>query len=89
VTTRMVGERALRQLRDIDKVAYIRFASVYRQFEDIEEFQRELEVLELAGSDPLPGEEPLPGIDAGESYTDETIITTPPRAVATHGGQGA
>ena len=47
VTTRMVGERALRHLRDIDKVAYIRFASVYRQFDDIEEFQQELAQLEL------------------------------------------
>ena len=41
VTTQMVGERALRQLRDIDKVAYVRFASVYRQFDDIEEFEQE------------------------------------------------
>jgi transcriptional repressor NrdR len=87
VTTRMVGERALRHLREIDKVAYIRFASVYRQFEDIEEFERELARLELAGADPLPGEEPLPGIDAGETY-DETILTTPPRAVATQGRTG-
>ena len=77
VTTRMVGERALRHLRDIDKVAYIRFASVYRQFDDIEEFQQELARLELAGAEPLPGEEPLPGIDAGEFYVDETIFTAP------------
>jgi transcriptional repressor NrdR len=76
VTTRMVGERALRQLRDIDKVAYIRFASVYRQFEDIEEFQQELARLELAGVEPLPGEEPLPGIDAEASFLDETIGAT-------------
>lgn len=89
VTTRMVGERALRQLRDIDKVAYIRFASVYRQFEDIEEFQRELALLEIAGVDPLPGEEPLPGIDANQIYADESIFTTPPRAVATQGGKKA
>ena len=75
VTTRMVGEGALRQLRDIDKVAYIRFASVYRQFEDIEEFQQELAQFELSGAEPLPGEEPLPGIDAGEIYADEAIIT--------------
>jgi transcriptional repressor NrdR len=87
VTTTMVGERALRQLRDIDKVAYIRFASVYRQFEDIEEFERELAQLELAGADPLPGEQPLPGIDAGESYADD-FFTTPPRAVATQGRPG-
>ncbi len=37
-----IGERALTQLRELDKVAYVRFASVYRQFEDVEEFQREL-----------------------------------------------
>ena len=88
VTTRMVGERALRQLRDVDKVAYIRFASVYRQFDDIEEFQQELAQLELSGAEPLPGEEPLPGIDADELYADETIFTTPRQAVATQGGTG-
>jgi transcriptional repressor NrdR len=37
-----IGELALRHLKALDKVAYIRFASVYRQFEDIDEFQREL-----------------------------------------------
>jgi transcriptional repressor NrdR len=42
VSTVDVGEKALRHLRDLDKVAYVRFASVYRQFEDIEEFQKEL-----------------------------------------------
>jgi len=69
VTTHLVGERALHQLRAIDKVAYIRFASVYRQFEDIEEFQQELTRLELAGAEPLPGEEPLPGLDDGHVLT--------------------
>lgn len=37
-----IGERALAKLRELDKVAYVRFASVYRKFEDVEEFQREL-----------------------------------------------
>ena len=50
---------------------------MYRQFEDIEEFQQELAKLELAGVEPLPGEEPLPGIDAAESFLDEIIFTTP------------
>jgi len=63
VSTHEVGERALRALREIDKVAYVRFASVYRQFDDLEQFQRELARLEEAGADPLPGEEPLPGLD--------------------------
>jgi transcriptional repressor NrdR len=69
VTTQLVGERALHQLRAIDKVAYVRFASVYRQFDDIEEFQQELMRLERAGAEPLPGEEPLPGLD------DEHVLT--------------
>jgi transcriptional repressor NrdR len=47
-----IGARALHQLRDLDRVAYIRFASVYRQFEDIEEFQEELAQLEEAGHQP-------------------------------------
>lgn len=37
-----IGERALAKLKDLDKVAYVRFASVYRQFEDVAEFKREL-----------------------------------------------
>ena len=41
-----VGELALRGLRELDSVAYVRFASVYRKFEDVAEFERELERLE-------------------------------------------
>ena len=56
VTTQEIGERALRHLKRLDRVAYIRFASVYRQFDDIDEFQRELARLEEASAGPLPGE---------------------------------
>jgi transcriptional repressor NrdR len=89
VTTQMVGERALRRLRDIDKVAYVRFASVYRQFEDIEEFEQELSRLELAGSDPLPGEEPLPGLEEEEGAMNTTIFNEPLSAVVIRGDHGA
>ena len=41
-----VGELALRGLRELDAVAYVRFASVYRNFADVEQFERELERLE-------------------------------------------
>jgi transcriptional repressor NrdR len=41
-----VGELALRGLRELDSVAYVRFASVYRKFEDLREFERELERLD-------------------------------------------
>lgn len=42
VPSAQIGERALAKLRELDKVAYVRFASVYRKFEDADEFQREL-----------------------------------------------
>jgi transcriptional repressor NrdR len=44
--TERVGELALRGLKELDRVAYVRFASVYRQFEDVAEFEAELERLE-------------------------------------------
>jgi transcriptional repressor NrdR len=40
-----IGESAMRELHDIDQVAYVRFASVYRSFKDINEFMVELEDL--------------------------------------------
>ena len=40
-----VGERVISKLREWDEVAYVRFASVYRQFKDINEFMNELEVI--------------------------------------------
>ncbi|MCL1818796.1 MAG: transcriptional regulator NrdR [Spirochaetaceae bacterium] len=42
ITSREVGEIVLRKLYDLDSVAYIRFASVYRQFKDVGEFVREI-----------------------------------------------
>jgi transcriptional repressor NrdR len=42
-----VGELALRGLKELDRVAYVRFASVYRKFEDVAEFESELARLEL------------------------------------------
>jgi len=42
-----IGERIMRALRKIDEVAYIRFASVYRQFKDINEFVDEVQSFQL------------------------------------------
>ncbi|MCR4614849.1 MAG: transcriptional regulator NrdR [Clostridiales bacterium] len=42
VTTGYIGELAMDKLKDIDEVAYVRFASVYRQFKDINTFMEEL-----------------------------------------------
>jgi transcriptional repressor NrdR len=43
VESKEVGERVIGSLKDWDEVAYVRFASVYRQFKDINEFMAELE----------------------------------------------
>ena len=45
VTTERLGETVMHYLKDIDQVAYVRFASVYRQFADIDNFMHELEIL--------------------------------------------
>jgi transcriptional repressor NrdR len=42
VKSRFIGELVMRKLKQLDKVAYIRFASVYRDFKDIEDFKREI-----------------------------------------------
>ena len=42
VPSSRIGELAMEKLRDIDDVAYVRFASVYRQFKDINTFMEEL-----------------------------------------------
>ena len=48
--TTAIGELIMARLKDIDTVAYIRFASVYRDFKDVREFKAELEEL-LGGKD--------------------------------------
>ena len=45
VSASVIGEAIMRALYDLDKVAYVRFASVYRSFEDVNEFMRELKDL--------------------------------------------
>jgi transcriptional repressor NrdR len=43
--TTHLGAHVVKRLKELDKVAYVRFASVYRQFEDVQEFMTELEGL--------------------------------------------
>ncbi len=64
-SSQLIGELTLRRLKGIDQVAYVRFASVYRQFSDIEEFEEELARLER--------EPPLP---RGQASLDEQMFDT-------------
>ena len=45
VSSREIGERVMKKLHILDPVAYVRFASVYREFKDVESFMRELKDL--------------------------------------------
>ncbi len=50
--SRTVGEEVMSELRDMDHVAYVRFASVYRDFQDVSEFQDEIRKLTAKSPDP-------------------------------------
>jgi transcriptional repressor NrdR len=59
VSSQTVGERVAAVLRRVDQVAYVRFASVYRQFEDVGEFIEEAQdVIQRAATD-IPGQQNL------------------------------
>ena len=50
VSTLLLGEWAMAELKELDQVAYVRFASVYRRFEDINAFGEEVEKLKSGTS---------------------------------------
>ena len=45
IASRDIGERVLNKLRAVDQVAYVRFASIYRDFRDLQHFEKELDAL--------------------------------------------
>lgn len=50
ITSRSIGEWVIDELRELDQVAYVRFASVYRSFQDVNAFREEIERLERGPS---------------------------------------
>lgn len=58
--SRRLGDWVMDELRRLDQVAYIRFASVYREFEDVAAFRQEIERLE---QEPPPPDESRPQLD--------------------------
>lgn len=65
ISARQIGERVLPKLRALDQVAYVRFASIYRDFRDIEGFTKEVDA--LRGEDTGPHAAPV----VSEETTDE------------------
>lgn len=47
VPSREIGERVMKSLVDVDQVAYVRFASVYRRFEDVDQFVNEVQSMHM------------------------------------------
>ena len=69
ITTKQIGEMVMSSLRQLDEVAYVRFASVYRQFTDIPTFMRELShMLDEAGRS---GEKNAPADTTGTTEQPE------------------
>ena len=68
ISSSLIGEMVMERLKALDRVAYIRFASVYRDFADIDNFRDEIELLMAARESRaasaqlplLPGEKPMP-----------------------------
>jgi transcriptional repressor NrdR len=46
VDSNLIGEAVMKELKELDQVAYVRFASVYRRFTDVNTFIREIELLQ-------------------------------------------
>lgn len=45
IPTKIIGELVIKKLKSLDEVAYIRFASVYKEFPDIKHFEKEIKIL--------------------------------------------
>jgi transcriptional repressor NrdR len=69
VASRRVGEFVMAELRKLDHVGYVRFASVYRSFEDVADFREELDRLERD----IPGEGQLPLLGADVVSIDKHV----------------
>lgn len=79
IQARLIGKKVMAELKQLDDVAYIRFASVYRNFKDVQEFVETLEDAELLDFvDPASPQLSLTAIVENEKRTDnETDSQTP------------
>ncbi len=54
ISTKLIGDQVMEQLRSIDSIAYVRYASVYRRFEEVGEFIQEIQALKENAANFLP-----------------------------------
>jgi transcriptional repressor NrdR len=71
IASRAIGEMVMEELRHLDEVGYVRFASVYRSFQDLEAFRAEIDQLRRHRRRREPSKDQLPLLpdDAGEKDT--------------------
>jgi transcriptional repressor NrdR len=81
-----LGELVMEELRQLDEVAYVRFASVYRHFEDIEAFHEEIRKLRAARAQPAPRRRKVARAPAAQRQQLSLLPAAPPPADA--GGKG-
>ena len=81
LASRAVGEEVMQELRKIDGVAYVRFASVYRDFQDVSEFQEEIARLKSAAGE-------IPSAQAEASANSEPVQQELPGAETSPGTRG-
>jgi transcriptional repressor NrdR len=79
IASREIGERVLPRLKALDQVAYVRFASIYRDFRDLDGFAKELDALRGDRSPQAPAG--LAGKHAAPTQSEETTDEHPPVAI--------
>jgi transcriptional repressor NrdR len=71
IPSRTVGEMVMEELRQLDEVAYVRFASVYLSFQDIEAFRTEIDQLRRQRRRRVPSKDQLPLLPGDEPDGDQ------------------
>jgi transcriptional repressor NrdR len=70
IPSRNIGEMVMEELRHLDEVAYVRFASVYRSFQDVEAFRSEIDQLRRHRRRREPSKDQLPLLPGEEANAD-------------------
>jgi transcriptional repressor NrdR len=91
VSSRAIGEFVMDELRQLDEVAYVRFASVYRQFQDVEAFHEEIQRLraQRPSTPDVPGRDGKRGVrrepGRGEANRDQLPLLPADTAATSNG----
>lgn len=80
VPSRVVGELVMEELRQLDEVAYVRFASVYRHFEDVEAFHEEIRRLRGQRDPGRPAPEPKRAVKRQPAQDRDQLSLLPPES---------